>query len=869
MTRRRSLPLITLVVLAAGTCAAGAWAGEPVPHDLPDEPLLELIDRLDLPEVRALVQDAGVAETSQDELLERLAGIGTELAGTSRSIERRRLLDELLRVRGRLIDLTPPGRDRCMLRLEQTETALSLLRSDDALELAVLAGMPTSAQQERARVLAAIALNESTTLTREVEERLYQLGEQLRLNPDEATRLERMRSAALLESDRLVIRRAMAVASRIAVNQLDREERARLADGAIAELSVFLDHPSFGTTAHLLTARMQMATGRSTDAATRYEALANEPDGALGSLDRAEAVLGVALAHLEARRPRRAEVWLDRHTNQPPFRIDGDDTPLLSILVADVRLRIDLARARNAADARGREALQAVAYNRYLQLLEQPERYGLDERAMSRLLLAKLANQRGGTELDGESLPAIPRLAAAVAAVAEPDRRDAALVELRSIAADQAQVSSALIAEGFRLSATALENDRGNGPWAEAAELYLAAADRETDSKLIAADTRRAIQLLAFAHAENGSHRREFETALVRGIETLAEEAIADRWRMQLAGLYADEQRSADAASVYANVAPRSDQYAAACIARAAMRRQALVNAEPDARTRVASDLLAIIRTAREALADRQEDDRTFMLDPAWLDAFEARAHLEMGAAAEAEQLLSAVPDTEDAAIRSAYLTLRARALRELGRPGEAAALIDEMIETDPANASAAATGLMEALLLEYETDTPPGSDAVAEARASQELLPIAQRIHDWALEYDEPHLVDHRTRLAIAHLRSGDHDQAAAMLDALAARRPGDLRIALALADAQFALGDDTAAFQGYSDIIRALEEADDRSGAYWAASLRRLLILERTGRNTEQIIPRIERLRRIDPALGGSVHQVQFAALERRLGA
>jgi hypothetical protein len=181
-----------------------------------------------------------------------------------------------------------------MLRLEQTETALSLLRSDDALELAVLAGMPTSAQQERARVLAAIALNESTTLTREVEERLYQLGEQLRLNPDEATRLERMRSAALLESDRLVIRRAMAVASRIAVNQLDREERARLADGAIAELSVFLDHPSFGTTGHLLTARMQMATGRSTDAATRYEALANEPDGALGSLDRAEAVLGVA-----------------------------------------------------------------------------------------------------------------------------------------------------------------------------------------------------------------------------------------------------------------------------------------------------------------------------------------------------------------------------------------------------------------------------------------------------------------------------------------------------------------------------------------------------------------------------------------------
>jgi hypothetical protein len=85
MTRRRSLPLVTLVVLAAGTCAAGAWAGEPVPHDLPDEPLLELIDRLDLPEVRALVQDAGVAETSQDELLERLAGIETELAGTSRS----------------------------------------------------------------------------------------------------------------------------------------------------------------------------------------------------------------------------------------------------------------------------------------------------------------------------------------------------------------------------------------------------------------------------------------------------------------------------------------------------------------------------------------------------------------------------------------------------------------------------------------------------------------------------------------------------------------------------------------------------------------------------------------------------------------
>lgn len=868
MTLRTPLTLVTLAALAAAAPAPRAVANEPVPHDLPDEPLLELIDRLDLPRVRDAFDAAHASAAPRAELRQRLDAIERHLEGAIQPPERRRLLDESIPLRARLIEITPPGRDQSMLRLEQAEAALALLRSDDALELTVLVGMPTRAQQERARELAALALDESAILTRELEERLYQLGEELRLNPNETTRLERMRAAELLDSDRLIIRRAMAAASRLAVNQLDRAERARLADEAIAELSAFLDHPSYGPIARVLTARMQIATGRSTDAATQYEALAGEEDGALTSLDRAEAVLGVALANLEARRPRRAEVWLDRHTNEPPFRIDGSDTPLLTILLADVRLRIDVARASSATDEQGKAALQAVAYGRYLQLLEQPERFGLDERAMSRLLLGKLANQPDVAEFGASSLPAIPRLAAAVAAVADPGRREVALTELRAVAGDSADISPALVAEGLRLAATRLERDRSAARLVEAAELYLAAADREGDADLRLADTRRALELLSFAHARDRKGRNALERTLVRGIEAWSSQLIADRWRMQLAGLYSDQRRSAAAEAVYEDVTSRSDQYAAACIARAAVRRQALIDAEEADRSAIASDLLAIIGAARSALADRTDDDRTYMLSPAWLDSFEARAHLELGQAAEAERLLAAADDTDDAAIRSTRLTLRARALRELGRAAQATALIDEMIDTDPTNASAAATGLIEALLLEYESPSPPGSDATAEARARQELLPIAQRIHDWATEYDQPRLAEHRARLAIALLWAGQYQQAASMLDALATQRPSDLRVALARADAKFALADDASAFSGYNGIVRALEATDDRSAAYWAASLRRLLILERTGQNTDQIIPRIERLRRIDPALGGSAYQVQFAALERRLG-
>ena len=50
-----------------------------------------------------------------------------------------------------------------------------------------------------------------------------------------------------------------------------------------------------------------------------------------------------------------------------------------------------------------------------------------------------------------------------------------------------------------------------------------------------------------------------------------------------------------------------------------------------------------------------------------------------------------------------------------------------------------------------------------------------------------------------------------------------------------------------------------------YWQSQLRMLQILSRSGRNTHRIAPHIQRLRQIDPGLGGERFRREFERLER----
>jgi hypothetical protein len=58
------------------------------------------------------------------------------------------------------------------------------------------------------------------------------------------------------------------------------------------------------------------------------------------------------------------------------------------------------------------------------------------------------------------------------------------------------------------------------------------------------------------------------------------------------------------------------------------------------------------------------------------------------------------------------------------------------------------------------------------------------------------------------------------------------------------------------------------ERSASWWLCQLRRLQVLDRTGRSREAIAPRIARLRAMDDALGGPEFAAQFLELAARNG-
>ena len=93
---------------------------------------------------------------------------------------------------------------------------------------------------------------------------------------------------------------------------------------------------------------------------------------------------------------------------------------------------------------------------------------------------------------------------------------------------------------------------------------------------------------------------------------------------------------------------------------------------------------------------------------------------------------------------------------------------------------------------------------------------------------------------------------------------QPDALELLLGQAECHFATGGEqqlAAAMLIYRRLAAAGPSVNH--DAYWLANLRMLQILDITGRNTQQIKPRIERLRQQDQELGGERYRRGFEAL------
>ena len=123
--------------------------------------------------------------------------------------------------------------------------------------------------------------------------------------------------------------------------------------------------------------------------------------------------------------------------------------------------------------------------------------------------------------------------------------------------------------------------------------------------------------------------------------------------------------------------------------------------------------------------------------------------------------------------------------------------------------------------------------------------------------------------RIADSLRLSGRYAQARVIYQQLLVQTPAGLQLLFGRAVCLFGEGGDgLAEAMGIYRRLAAVGPGQDTAARryYWQAQMRMLEILDRTGRNTDKIAPRIRRLRQVDADLGGERFRRTFQRLQNK---
>ncbi len=288
----------------------------------------------------------------------------------------------------------------------------------------------------------------------------------------------------------------------------------------------------------------------------------------------------------------------------------------------------------------------------------------------------------------------------------------------------------------------------------------------------------------------------------------------------------------------------------------------AAVSLSPDAPA--AAREPAAVRAAR-ALDALDRADRGSMPDPAMradLAIAAADALSEQSAPDRAIAVLDRVA-TDAAlpnALRDRLLEERIRALTLSGRGIESDARVAGAVRADPVAAADAAARVLRRM---SAVDLGTLASERPDERRAAETGRLATAIGRMA-----PPSPDRDEVLARALVSAGLHGDALPVARRAIAARGERADLLLALAEALWGIGAPDGLAEAMAAYDRVARSVPERSASWWLCQLRRLQVLDRTGRSREAIAPRIARLRAMDDALGGPEFAAQFLELAARNG-
>ena len=268
------------------------------------------------------------------------------------------------------------------------------------------------------------------------------------------------------------------------------------------------------------------------------------------------------------------------------------------------------------------------------------------------------------------------------------------------------------------------------------------------------------------------------------------------------------------------------------------------------------------VRAAR-AIDALDRADRTGLADPALradlaIAAAEAMSEQLDGDAALAALARVGRDDALPQAMRDRLLEERIRGVVVSGRGIDADPAIAAAVAADRTAAADAAARVLRRM---SAVDLATLASAPIDARRATDIARLAEatvRMAPPSPERDEV--------LARALVAAGLADAAVPVARRAIEARGERLDLMLALAEGLWGRAGTDGLGEAMTLYDRVGRAAPERSPTWWLAQLRRLQVLDRVGRSTESIGPRVTRLRAMDPALGGPQLAAAFLELAAR---
>jgi tetratricopeptide (TPR) repeat protein len=787
-------------------------------------------------------------------------------------------LERIREIRTRLAAAHSNDPRAAVLLADQAADDLFELLPTDASGITTLFGAPTVEQRRTAQR----AARDMAALTPQAQQLIGQAIRTLESRPgfstDFALQDQRRRLVEEQRDRRIPFLLGIAAVLQAEVNTSDAEQRGKLYDQAAQLLLPLMDQlpAAVVPTARLYLGLAQARRGEFNAAQALLEQVQDDPHST--EVDVLSARLASVVNHAIAHGPAEALNALDLVERND---IEANAANAFHrLLMADQRYRLCKSLA-DAAPADQRPLLMARAYAAYIVLLHVDA--GVPREAMVAAVFDRLTTvTNAASPADVSAQPAIIAMAQAdrLAREASPQSLATSITVLRDVLnrSEVADFEQALAL--FALGKALFASDQK----LEAAERFMDLAERfPADPQ---ASSGRAIDLgvaiaaeLHEARPSDGEVRAVLERGLRIAMEQYSNLPTIDQWRLTAAQLALEQNQFDFAEQHLAQIQSSSDRWLDAryLAAMTSLRRAEAEPAEPRDRRQAAYErAVSVIDEAITAIENLRSDSskagesprqhgRLLMLTVLRAEAIMGldRPKDALAELARIEASASAPPSAVSEALR-----VRIEAHQALDQPEEAVDEVKRYLAAAPDRASATILPMMQAIERQAQQLIDESRDDEATSLATRTLLPVATLLEDSLASGALPraNAGSAGPRIAEAYRLSGNYAHALTWYERLLASEPDSQPLLLGRAECLFAIGGEERLAQAMT-IYKRLGAGGPAIGSdYWLAQLRMLQILDATGRNTQQIVPRIDRLRQGDATLGGERFRRGFDALRSK---